>query len=330
MTAALVSIALAPPAAIATGSSPPHHSGTPSLRLVRRIALPGINGPLDRMAIDLAGHRLFVAAPRMGRVEIVDLAAGRRSGELGPVDRPGGLAYATHAKTLFVAESSGTVVLFHPGDHAPTHCVTLPGGAGIVRYDAAAERIFVGGGRGIAILDATTGDSLGTIPLASRPEDFEIEPSGPRLFVNLPSAGRIAVVDRNERAILRTWNLGGAHDNGALAFDPVGQRLWVACRVPPRLRVLAAHSGKTLATTMIGAGAADASYDAARRRAYVSGGSGVIDVVRAGPETYRRLPSVPTARGARTSLFVPEQSRLYVAVPASRTRGAEIRVYTTR
>ena len=194
MTAALVSIALAPPAAIATGSSPPHHS--------RHTVAPA--GATDRAARDQRtarphGDRSRGTSPlrrRAAHGPRRDRGSRRRAaiGELGPVDRPGGLAYATHAKTLFVAESSGTVVLFHPGDHAPTHCVTLPGGAGIVRYDAAAERIFVGGGRGIAILDATTGDSLGTIPLASRPEDFEIEPSGPRLFVNLPSAGRIAVV----------------------------------------------------------------------------------------------------------------------------------------
>jgi hypothetical protein len=39
---------------------------------------------------------------------------------------------------------------------------------------------------------------------------------------------------------------------------------------------------------------------------------------------------VSTAPGARTSLFVPEQSRLYLAVPHRGGQRAEIRVYDVR
>jgi hypothetical protein len=39
---------------------------------------------------------------------------------------------------------------------------------------------------------------------------------------------------------------------------------------------------------------------------------------------------VKTAAGARTALFVPEQQRLYLAVPHRGEQAAEIRVYETR
>jgi hypothetical protein len=62
-----------------------------------------------------------------------------------------------------------------------------------------------------------------------------------------------------------------------------------------------------------------------------TGGEGFLDVLDARPAaTPARLARVPTPAGARTSLFVPEQSRLYLAVPHRGGQRAEIRVYDVR
>jgi hypothetical protein len=45
------------------------------------------------------------------------------------------------------------------------------------------------------------------------------------------------------------------------------------------------------------------------------------------PSHYELETDMPTAKGARTSLFVPEQNRLYLAVPLRGEQQAEIRVY---
>jgi len=44
----------------------------------------------------------------------------------------------------------------------------------------------------------------------------------------------------------------------------------------------------------------------------------------------QRLGHVATAAGARTSLFVPDRDRLFLAVPHRGTQQAEIRVYQVR
>jgi DNA-binding beta-propeller fold protein YncE len=75
----------------------------------------------------------------------------------------------------------------------------------------------------------------------------------------------------------------------------------------------------------------DLFYDAQGKRLYVSGGEGYIDVLDArAPSTLTRIGRVKTAEGARTSLFVPEQRRLYLAVPHRGSQHAEIRVYEIR
>jgi hypothetical protein len=72
----------------------------------------------------------------------------------------------------------------------------------------------------------------------------------------------------------------------------------------------------------------DIFYDKSRKRIYISGGEGSFDVFQQDDaDHYRMIAKISTAMGARTSLFVPELSRLYVAIPHRGTRKAEVRVY---
>ena len=70
----------------------------------------------------------------------------------------------------------------------------------------------------------------------------------------------------------------------------------------------------------------DVFVDRKHRRVYVSCGEGVVDVLESGAG-YRRLARVSTAPGARTSLFVPELDRLFVAVRAVSSEPAAIWVF---
>ena len=74
----------------------------------------------------------------------------------------------------------------------------------------------------------------------------------------------------------------------------------------------------------------DLFYDGAKKRLYVTGGNGFLDVTDAGGAQFTRVAHISTAAGARTSLYVPEQNRLYLAVPHRGSQRAEIRVYEDR
>jgi arsenate reductase (thioredoxin) len=75
----------------------------------------------------------------------------------------------------------------------------------------------------------------------------------------------------------------------------------------------------------------DLFYDATSKRLYVSGGEGFIDVFQQQDTThFTRAAHIATAAGARTSLFVPEQNRLYLAVPHRGAQQTELRVYEVK
>jgi hypothetical protein len=71
----------------------------------------------------------------------------------------------------------------------------------------------------------------------------------------------------------------------------------------------------------------DVFVDRKRRRVYVSCGQGIVDVLELVEAGYCRLARVPTVSGARTSLFVPELDRLFVAVRAGSNEPAAIWVF---
>jgi len=69
-------------------------------------------------------------------------------------------------------------------------------------------------------------------------------------------------------------------------------------------------------------------YDSARKRIYASGGEGAIAVIeQKDSDHYQEITRIPTVKGARTSLFVPELGRLFLAVRKQGSENAAIRIY---
>ena len=91
--------------------------------------------------------------------------------------------------------------------------------------------------------------------------------------------------------------------------------------------VFATPTGKRKASFETCRDADDVFVDARRRRVYVSCGEGVIDVFAQAGDGYERIARIPTVAGARTSLFVPANDRLYLGVRATASEPAAIWVF---
>jgi hypothetical protein len=191
------------------------------------------------------------------------------------------------------------------------------------------KRIYVGfGSGGIGIINAVDGKQIGSVKLAAHPEAFELEKQGQRIFVNVPNARQVAVVDRVKGEVIATWKTDAAFGNFPMALDEANHRLFVGCRLPSKLIVLDTESGKTVTSVGISGDPDDLFYDRKRHRVYVICGAGKIDIVdQTDANTYKALIKINTADGARSGLFVPERDALFVAVPHRGLQRAEIRRY---
>jgi hypothetical protein len=137
----------------------------------------------------------------------------------------------------------------------------------------------------------------------------------------------IAVVDLPRLSRATSWQTGEYSSNYPMVLDNARQTLWVVFRGPAKLVAFDAKSGARIASLDSCSDADDLFVDSKRERIYVSCGAGVIDVWGRRGSVYAKLTDVLTVAGARTSLFVPELDRLYVAVRATASERAALWVF---
>ena len=106
------------------------------------IALPGVKGRIDHLAVDVAGGRLFVAALGNDSVEVVDTRAGAWLRRLDGFHEPQGIAFVPSPGLVAVANGgSGDLVLLDATDYHVVARVALGSDADNVRYDASAKQL---------------------------------------------------------------------------------------------------------------------------------------------------------------------------------------------
>ena len=304
-----------------------------TLRMVQTIPLPNVEGRIDHMAVDVKGQRLFIAALGNNSVEILDLNAGKHFKSIPGLHEPQGVGFISEFNKIFIANGkTGACDILDGSSFERIKSVKFPDDADNIRYDANGQRVYVGyGNGGLGIIDAKNSDHIGDIRLDAHPESFQLEKSGPRIFVNLPDSKKIAVVNRETRAVITTWAKTNATANFPMALDETHHRLFVGFRKPAKVSVFDTDSGKVIANLDSAGDADDIFYDNSRRRIYIAGGEGFLSIFQQlDLERYQRLTKIPTASGARTALFVPEFNRLYLAVPHRASQRAEVRVYSAQ
>jgi DNA-binding beta-propeller fold protein YncE len=291
------------------------------------IPLAGVEGRIDHLAVDVAARRLFVAALGNNTVEVVDLDQSKRVRTVTGLDEPQGIAYVPSLGQLFVANGGdGTVHVFDGNTLAQLATIKTSGDADNLRYDAATNTVIVGYGSGaLGLIDAASHQLKGSIKLSGHPESFQLEAKRRRVYVNVPSAGHIAVVDPDRLTVSSTWPMNDVRANYPMSLDEGHHRLFVGTRSPPRLIVFDTETGKRLTALPCSGDTDDVFYDAQTGRVYVTAGEGFVDVVRqVDADHYEMQSKLSTAAGARTALFVPGLNRLFIAVPHRGTQQAAI------
>jgi YVTN family beta-propeller protein len=298
------------------------------LQLETKKPLGNVAGRIDHMAIDLERHRLFVAELGNDSVGVVDLNAQKVVHRISGLKEPQGVAYIGTNDSLYVANGGdGTVRVYHGPDYSPAGRIDLGADADNIRVDRGANRLLVGYGSGaIAVIDLKDNGKIFSFALRAHPESFQLDASSRQIFVNLPNARAIAVLNESTGKEGGAWPLrhGG---NFPMALDPERHRVLVAFRNPAKLAAFDWETGDVVSEVDICGDADDLFFDAKRNRVYVTCGAGFIDILSADDPNYSQQARISTVSGARTGLFVPEMDRLLLAVRSHVKEPAAIWVY---
>jgi hypothetical protein len=330
-----------------------HAQDRPTLRQVQTIALPGVGGRLDHMAVDLEKKRLFVAAVADGSLEVLDLNTGKVINTIpGIKEAQDVLFLGGDFNRLYVSSLDGTLRIFQGETFRLIQAIKLEPDPNRLFYDPATDLIYFGYGGQNAGFDAYERIGVLRAMRGAQSDQFVADMIAPtfrpghlaemamdddgRLLVCDSRADMIFQFDTRKRELLKNW---AAHGDGAadMSLDRARHRLFVGTRIPAAMTVYDSRSGKEIASlpgpeTMDGV-----SYDANLKRIYVSGGRW-YGTPEASPgwlfvyqqqdaDHYQLVSKITTRPGSGTSLFVPKLNRLYVASQAIGDQEAAILVF---
>jgi len=305
--------------------------GVNLLRLEKKISLPDVKGRIDHLDVNLKDQIVYVAALGSNSLEAVDIQNGKIIHSIKGLHEPQGIGYIPQHEEIFVANGgSGDCYFYNAHTFEKTSTIQLSGDADDVRYDSLERKIYVGYGEGgIAIIDADTHKQIGDVKLPVHPESFQLDKKLNRIFVNLPDAHIVGVIDLKQLKLTDKWERNSLTANFPMSLDTIHHLVFVGYRHPARLVVLDGNTGKELSITPMVGDSDDLYYDDHKAKVYVSGGDGYINIFQQQDfSTYKQIANIQTRGGARTSIFVPQ---LKVFVVAARASGgaAALFVYKT-
>jgi DNA-binding beta-propeller fold protein YncE len=291
------------------------------LKFLHTTPLPGFTGDLDHSAADLRGHRLFVTAEVHKTVEVFELNTGEHPHSIVGFGTPHEILFRPDSNSLIVADggADSSVRLVDGKTYQIIGSIKLPPGVDSAEYNPVTKEYYVEN-RGpdasanthmISVIDARNFEHTGDFTLPGRrSEAMAIDRAGKTMYVNLTD--EIGVVDLTARKLLQTWPVPDAHVQNAMALDEPNHRLFIATRNPPKLFVYNTETGKVVTSLPCVGVNDDMTFDAKRKRIYVTGDGATSIFEQRDADHYEHLVDVPTGFRAKTSLYVPELNRLYI------------------
>jgi DNA-binding beta-propeller fold protein YncE len=307
--------------------------GNTPLKLLHTTPLPGFKGDLDHSAVDLKGNRLFVTAEVHKTVEVFDLKTGERIHSITGFGTPHEILFRPDTNTLIVADggADSSAKLVDGKTYQIIDTIKLPPGVDSAEYNPVTKEYYVEN-RGpdaaasthmISIIDSKNFKHIGDFVLpGKRSEAMAIDRAGKKMYVNLTD--EVGVVDLPTRQLTGRWPVPDAHVQNAMALDESNHRLFIATRNPPTFFVFNTDTGKVIASLPCVGVNDDMTFDAKRKRIYITGDGATSVFAQRDADHYEHIVDVPTGFRAKTSLYVPELNRLFIAVSGGDKPDAQV------
>ncbi len=274
-------------------------------------------GPDGRLYINRGAARAEAATdstpatPEVtSRITVYDLPSLKYVGD---IPNTGGHGVAVDPKTDHGFSSSPKVTMFNTktlkvikqidvGDARPD---------GIV-FDSYNQRVYIFSHptHNPTVIDAKTGDVVGTIDLGGTPEEGVADGKGTLYDIMQDAHGSVAVVNVNTMKTVKHYSLDGPGRCNGLALDAEHDVLFAACASSgeaegqpskPVMVILSAKDGKILDKIPLPGGSDGAVFNPATQEAFATLGNGYLAVVKENsPTSFTLEQTLKTMNGART------------------------------
>jgi DNA-binding beta-propeller fold protein YncE len=298
----------------------------PPLKLLGRTDVPHFEGDFDHFAADTHGNRLFLAGEDKGTLEVFDLRSGKHLRTVEGLEEPHAILFMPETNRLIVTNSGdGMTKVLDAETLAVVDTIELTPGADVLGYDPSTrEAWIVTGGKNaskklpdttVAVIDAPSGKPKAELKLDTDfTEAIAFEQKGSRAFINVTGKHSVAVIDKKTHKVIAMWPVREGQNNSAIGLDEANKRLFIVTRKPFRFVVLDTDTGRTVAAIDAPQRTNELVVDRANSRIYLAGDDYVSVIQQQGADRYTEIARVPSDKGAKTAILVPEVNSLFVAV----------------
>jgi DNA-binding beta-propeller fold protein YncE len=284
---------------------------------VLKTAKTGGLGGFDYIYADVAGRRLYIprgaqataTPPVAARITVFDLDTLAPVGEIPDIRANGA---AVDAKSGHGFASSKPVAMWDTKTLKMIKTIDVQGSPDGILADPFNQRIYVLSHPAphVTVIDAKTGDILGTLDLGGAPEQAVTDEKG-HIYVDVSDKANVAVIDAKAMTVTAHYDLGDKGSGLAgLAMDVKNQVLFVACRnsgIPPAqppaptMVIISAKDGKILTTLPLAGSSDGAVFNPATKEAYSTHGNGTMTIVKVtGATSFEVEQNLDTMAGAKT------------------------------
>src|SRR2546423_5518794 len=247
--------------------------GGSNYKVMDRYPVPGVGG-FDYVMLDGPTRRLYIS--HATQVEVVDADSGKVVGTI--TDTPGvhGVAIASEFKHGFTSNGrENKVSMFDPATLQLIKKIDVGKGPDGIYYDPRTKRVFTNnhGSHDISVIDAKTGEVIGTVKIEGDGEQAVIGKDG-LIYVNSEDTSEVVVFDPQSLEVKKRFPIGVAKIPTGLAYDAKTNRLFIGCHNEPKMEVMDAATGKVINSFPIGAGVDDAGFDPDGHLSFFSWGVG--------------------------------------------------------
>lgn len=309
-------------ACILQATSPSGAQQKPAYHVRAEYKLEGA-GLVDNLWLDATSRRLYVA--HGDSVEVINADTGKREGSMTAQGATDVLVAGASGHGFFTDLRGNSVTMFDPAALTVLKVIPLDTkGPESLVYDPDVQRVFVvapEGGEVIA-LDAQSGEVTGNVALQGHLRQAISNDLG-NLFVAAEDANAIHVVDTHTLKLLGDFPSGDAKGPVALAIDPSGRRLFVACS-DGMLPVIDTDIGFTFEELPIGTGDAGSVFTFTpqgkggwKGADFVASTDGTLALVKMNAFiNYSAGGKVSIPKGVHSVAYDPKTHQVYLTVSA--------------
>ena len=285
-------------------------------KVLKTVKTGGLGG-FDYIYADVPGRKLYIprgaqpaaTPPITPRITVFDLDTLAPVGEIPDIRANGA---TVDAKSGHGFASSKPVAMWDAKTLKLIKTIDVQGNPDGLLDDPFNQRIYILSHTAphVTVIDAKSGDILGTLDLGGAPEQAVTDEKG-HIYVDVADKANVAVIDAKAMTVTAHYDLGDKGSGLAgLAMDVKNQILFVACRnsgappaqpPQPTMVILNAKDGKILTSLALAGSSDGAVFNPATKEAFSTHGNGTLTVVKeTSPTSFEVEQNLETMAGAKT------------------------------